>query len=163
MTLYKTKCCWLNETKQKDEFITRFWLASQETKDCGELSEFGLCLPGPNWNVETEFWVKEKKIGLLLCQAKEGHGRLMPLRLFPLLGRTAGSVIVKRGKTGFWIRISVGGKYTLFLCGAGGWNLGLVSWGLSLTLVIFWVIMSGPSLEMKILARRAHWLVIRAI
>ena len=31
-----------------------------------------------NRNAETEFWVKEKKIALLLCQAKKGHSRLMP-------------------------------------------------------------------------------------
>lgn len=31
----------------------------------------------PNKNAETEFWAKEKKIALLLCQAKEGHRRLI--------------------------------------------------------------------------------------
>ena len=34
------------------------------------LPEFGLCSLVPNRNVETEFWVKEKKIALFLCQAK---------------------------------------------------------------------------------------------
>ena len=34
------------------------------------LPKFGLCLLVPNWNTETEFGVKEKKVALLLCQAK---------------------------------------------------------------------------------------------
>ena len=35
------------------------------------LPKFGLRWPLPNRSVETEFWVKEKKVTLLLCQAKE--------------------------------------------------------------------------------------------
>lgn len=34
------------------------------------LPKFGLCLPVTNTNAEAEFGVKEKKIALLLCQAK---------------------------------------------------------------------------------------------
>ena len=32
--------------------------------------KLSLCPPLPNRNAETEFWVKEEKIALLLCQAK---------------------------------------------------------------------------------------------
>ena len=32
--------------------------------------KLSLCPPVPNTNVETEFWVKEEEIALLLCQAK---------------------------------------------------------------------------------------------
>ena len=35
------------------------------------LLKLGLCPPVLNKNVEMEFWAKEKKIALLLCQAKE--------------------------------------------------------------------------------------------
>ena len=35
------------------------------------LLELGLCSLVWNRNTETELWVKEKKIALLLCQAKE--------------------------------------------------------------------------------------------
>ena len=34
------------------------------------LPKFGLCLPVPNENAETELWVQEKKAALLLCQAR---------------------------------------------------------------------------------------------
>ena len=47
------------------------------------LLELGLCSPVANRNTEPEFRVKEEKIALLLCQAKEGHSRLMPQRLCP--------------------------------------------------------------------------------
>ena len=47
------------------------------TADKIPLPKLSLCAPVPNTNMETEFWVKEK-IALLLCQAKEGHSRLMP-------------------------------------------------------------------------------------
>ena len=44
-----------------------------EGKD--ELLKLGLCPLVPNRNVETEFWVEEKKIAL---PGKGGHSRLMP-------------------------------------------------------------------------------------
>ena len=33
-------------------------------------AESGLCTSTPNYFLETEFWVKEKRIALLFCQAK---------------------------------------------------------------------------------------------
>ena len=47
------------------------------------LPERRLCPPVQKSNVEREFWEKEKKIALLLCQAKEGDSRVMPQRLCP--------------------------------------------------------------------------------
>ena len=54
-----------------------------------------------NRNVETEFGVKEKKIAFIALPGKECHGRLMPQRLCPPLGRTVGHFIVTRRKIGF--------------------------------------------------------------
>ena len=34
------------------------------------LLKLSLCPPSPNRNSDTDFWVKEKQIALLLCQAK---------------------------------------------------------------------------------------------
>ena len=34
------------------------------------LPKLGLCSSVPNRNAETEFWVKQKRIALLFCQAK---------------------------------------------------------------------------------------------
>ena len=39
-----------------------------------------------NRNVETEFGVKEKKIAFIALPGEEGHSRLMPSRLCPVLG-----------------------------------------------------------------------------
>ena len=49
-----------------DVVNTRLWPFKFE----GLLLKLGLCLLLLNRNTETEFWVKEKKIALLPCQAK---------------------------------------------------------------------------------------------
>ena len=36
----------------------------------GDVAKLSLCPSEPNTNSKTEFWVKEKEIALLLCQAK---------------------------------------------------------------------------------------------
>ena len=41
------------------------------------LPKLSLCPLLPNGNVKTEFWVKEKKIALLLCQAKRATEKLV--------------------------------------------------------------------------------------
>ena len=43
--------------------------------------KFSLCTSVLNWILETEFWVKEKRTALLLCQAKGVTEDLMPSRL----------------------------------------------------------------------------------
>ena len=42
------------------------------------LPKLGLCPRVLNSNVETEFWVKEKKVAFIALPGKGGHGRLMP-------------------------------------------------------------------------------------
>ena len=71
----------------------------------------------PNGNMETEFWVKEKKVGLLPCQAKGGSQQanalktVLPLegirRWFYSLGVGETVPIKREWKTGLQIRIRV--------------------------------------------------------
>ena len=42
------------------------------------LAKLGLCPLVLNRNLETEFWVKEKKIAFIALPGKGGHSRLMP-------------------------------------------------------------------------------------
>ena len=80
----------------------------------------------PNKNAETEFWAKEKKIALLLCQeAKGGSQKTNALKtVLPTL-RIARSFIVKRRKTGFQRGIRDWGKHAFFFLWG---NLGHRSW-----------------------------------
>ena len=62
-----------------------------------------------NRNMETEFWVKEKKIACIALPGKGGHSRLMPFKDCALLwGRIPGSLSPKRRKTGIQMRITIG-------------------------------------------------------
>ena len=82
------------------------------------LSEVSLCPLVPHRNTETEFWVKEKKFVLLLCQAKEGHSRLMPQRLCPPLGEIREWVYSLGGENRATDKDQGRGKFSFFRAGA---------------------------------------------
>ena len=83
------------------------------------LPKLGLCPLVRNGNLETGFWVKEEKIASVALPGGHSTQTCLPL------GRTVGSFIAKRRKTGFWIRIRVvlGG---VLVTKAGVGDLGMI-------------------------------------
>ena len=107
------------------------------------LPEFAaLCLPVPNLNAETEFWVKEEKNSLIALPGKGGSQQANALKTVPSL-RISRSFIVKRRKTGVQIGIRIGtNKHSSFF----GGNLSRQSWSQEMfMLAVFWVIASSNS------------------
>lgn len=77
------------------------------------LLKLDLCPPLPNRNAETEFWVKERKS--FDCFARQRRPQQANvLKTLPSIGK---SIIVKRRKTAFRIRIRVEGRYAFFFWG----------------------------------------------
>ena len=57
------------------------------------LPEFGLCSLVPNRNVETEFWVKEKKNSFISLPGKGGSQQANVLMTLPHVGEDWGMVL----------------------------------------------------------------------
>ena len=86
-------------------------------------------------------WGKGEKNSFTALPGKGGSEQTNDLKTVPPpnpLGRIAGSFIVKRRKMGFWVRIRVGRKDTLFFLSG---TLRHQSWSQEMIMmVVFWVI-----------------------
>ena len=65
----------------------------------------------PNTNTETEFWVKEKKIALLLCETQQTNA----LKTVPLIGKNCEEFYSKKEKNRFSDKQSGLGQTSILL------------------------------------------------